>query len=1129
MFRKLLSTVTSMGVMAGLVTVGAVATAGPAAAATFNIFPYEDSQDNPTLASQCGLDFGLVLDSSGSIGGDIGNLKLAANAFVDALVDTGSKVAVTSFSTGSPGTGGTNLEPTALTSENLETVKASYKDLQSDGWTNWRQGLQDMKDYYPPTKQWKPKLMVFITDGNPNTIDSNNGGAFSDGAKGAVDPAIDVANEMKLAGTKMFGIAVGSVSLNPIKAVTNKVPYDGTNFPTAGYVQTDSYDKLAQQLRELAVDLCAPSLTITKQVDTPDTQGFVPADGWTFDTTVTIPTTGKWVNPTTDAISANVASTKSADTSNGGAVNFQWKPDSNVATNPVIVKETLKGGYERDPQLVCVAKNVLANPPTQRNITPTVDGNGNWNLGSIDSREIVTCTAQNTLTKLNLTKVVQGGTAEAKDFTLTATPQGSQTPDYSKPGNSATFEPIKGGVLYTLGETGPAGYTKSGNWTCTGLTVQNGNQVTVPKGTQTTCTVTNTRDTGTLKLTKLFDPKDSGFTGKFTIGYDCVGTTKDGTVQLGAGESTLITGVPTGDCTISENTLPTAPANWTFGTPTFDPPSKTVTVVKDVTREGKVTNTITRDTGRLKLVKNVNGGSKTANDWTLTATGPNSAPNVSNKGGQGSLTSVWSNVDYTLAESPNPGTNYTASAWTCKDQENQSVTVNAGKVKVDKGQDVTCQITNTYTPPGINIEKEPNKTEVKAGGEVIYTYTVTNTGISPLSNVTVTDDKCEPVKFKSGDTNSDSTLQPSETWTYTCTTTLTETTENTAVATGFDPEEKQVTDEAKATVTVLKPGIKVVKTPDKTEVKADGSVTYTYEVSNTGDTPLLNVKVTDDKCAPVEYKSGDADDNEILGLKETWTFTCTTTLKETTTNTAVASGEDRTGQPVEDTDTAKVIVPKPGINVVKTASASSVTVGGSVTYTYEVSNTGDIELLNVNVTDDKCDPVTYKSGDTNNDKKLQVDEKWIFECTMTLNEPTTNTAVASGEDRTGQPVSGQAQFSVNVTQVNPAVAKKICPITVTLVKPKPKKVGNRVLVKKIKTKKSSCKLLKPVVLCRPLATTAAGEKAFCDTKVTKRGKIRVKTRGYDKVKVTVIVRSKPKKGFEDRWKPNTWRKSWILR
>jgi hypothetical protein len=109
------------------------------------------------------------------------------------------------------------------------------------------------------------------------------------------------------------------------------------------------------------------------------------------------------------------------------------------------------------------------------------------------------------------------------------------------------------------------------------------------------------------------------------------------------------------------------------------------------------------------------------------------------------------------------------------------------------------------------------------------------------------------------------------------------------------------------------------------------------------------------------------------------------------------------------------------------------------------------------------------------------------------------------------------------------VVKTACPIKVTLVKPKPRKVGNRVLVKKIKTKKSSCKILKPVVLCRSLGSRAAGEKAFCVTKVTKKGKIRVKTRGYDKVKVTVIIRAKPKKGSEDAYKPNSWRKSWRLR
>ncbi len=111
----------------------------------------------------------------------------------------------------------------------------------------------------------------------------------------------------------------------------------------------------------------------------------------------------------------------------------------------------------------------------------------------------------------------------------------------------------------------------------------------------------------------------------------------------------------------------------------------------------------------------------------------------------------------------------------------------------------------------------------------------------------------------------------------------------------------------------------------------------------------------------------------------------------------------------------------------------------------------------------------------------------------------------------------------------PVVVKKACPIDVTLHKPQPKKVGNRILTDKIKTKKSSCVLLKPVVLCRPLASSAAGETAFCDTKVTKKGRITVKTKGYEKVRVTVIVRAKPKPGFEDRWKPNNWRKSWILK
>ena len=161
-------------------------------------------------------------------------------------------------------------------------------------------------------------------------------------------------------------------------------------------------------------------------------------------------------------------------------------------------------------------------------------------------------------------------------------------------------------------------------------------------------------------------------------------------------------------------------------------------------------------------------------------------------------------------------------------------------------------------------------------------------------------------------------------------------------------------------------------------------------------------------------------------------------------------------------------------------------------------------------------------------------------CTVTEPNLPANPTGWTFNPPTFSPANGQATVTTkdqtvsvtvvnSVAQVSPVVVKKICPIDVTLNKPVPKKVGNKILTKKIKTNKSSCVLLKPVVLCRPLASSAAGETAFCDTKVTKKGRITVKTKGYEAVRVSVIVRTKPKPGFSDRWKPDTWRKSWKLK
>ena len=97
----------------------------------------------------------------------------------------------------------------------------------------------------------------------------------------------------------------------------------------------------------------------------------------------------------------------------------------------------------------------------------------------------------------------------------------------------------------------------------------------------------------------------------------------------------------------------------------------------------------------------------------------------------------------------------------------------------------TVVVGSSVVPPLIHVTKVPSPLALPAGGGMVtYTKKVTNPGTVPLSNVQLVDDKCGPVKYISGDTNGDSKLDPSETWTYTCSAKLTKTTTNTVVATG---------------------------------------------------------------------------------------------------------------------------------------------------------------------------------------------------------------------------------------------------------------------------------------------------------------------------------------------------------
>lgn len=221
------------------------------------------------------------------------------------------------------------------------------------------------------------------------------------------------------------------------------------------------------------------------------------------------------------------------------------------------------------------------------------------------------------------------------------------------------------------------------------------------------------------------------------------------------------------------------------------------------------------------------------------------------------------------------------------------------------------------------------------------------------------------------------------------------------------------------------PLIDVVKVPSPLSLPGGpGPVTYTYTLRNIGTVPVTNVTLVGDTCSPIVLQSGDTNGNAQLDLTETWVHTCTTTLTATHTNTVVATGWAN-GIMATDIASATVVVGlpivPPLIHITKVPSPLTLNAGGGmVTYTKTVTNPGTVPLSNVRVTDNLCSPVSFVSGDTNGDSKLNPSESWIYTCRTNLTKTTINTATAAG-DANGLTARDFALATVVVAAAVPAL------------------------------------------------------------------------------------------------------------
>jgi hypothetical protein len=90
----------------------------------------------------------------------------------------------------------------------------------------------------------------------------------------------------------------------------------------------------------------------------------------------------------------------------------------------------------------------------------------------------------------------------------------------------------------------------------------------------------------------------------------------------------------------------------------------------------------------------------------------------------------------------------------------------------------------------------------------------------------------------------------------------------------------------------------------------------------------------------------------------------------------------------------------PAIDIEKDPNRSSICEGSDtlVSWTYTVTNPGDVDLNDVVVEDTDCSPVNYVSGDTGDDGILETDETWIYECNDVISTGLTNTATVTAND-----------------------------------------------------------------------------------------------------------------------------------
>jgi uncharacterized repeat protein (TIGR01451 family) len=175
-------------------------------------------------------------------------------------------------------------------------------------------------------------------------------------------------------------------------------------------------------------------------------------------------------------------------------------------------------------------------------------------------------------------------------------------------------------------------------------------------------------------------------------------------------------------------------------------------------------------------------------------------------------------------------------------------------------------------------------------------------------------------------------------------------------------------------------------------------VSWTYDVTNLGNTVLNSVQVTDQVTLPIAASGGTVSvqcPKSILIQGESMQCSATGVAGQLESggnftgqygNEATVTATDSTGINVNATDPSHYLEVEPGVEIQKSTNGQDadsrpgplIDVGQPVTWEYRVSNTGSEPLSNVVVTDSEGVSVIFQDGDANSNNRLDLNEVWRY-------------------------------------------------------------------------------------------------------------------------------------------------------